>query len=167
MAGQLGKGGRAASIKGFAGIDPDTPLYLAIYFNYNAGGTDITTVLDDEATLSDLSGYEAQTPNTNGYVRIQIDDKLGAPTDSGLGYHESTNAADIPCFQTTGALAQTVGSGSPVRKLSYFVITTQQTANTSNTDHIFAFGPLTTEVSTFNTGDTFKILAGNADFRQS
>ncbi len=177
MAGQLGKGGRRLSVNAFAGFSPDTSMYLGIYFDKNSGGTAITTVLDDEATLDDLKAYEAggstAGPWANGYARVRIDNKVGGEVagedtsseDSSSGYHESTNENDITCFTTTGALSQTVLAGT--RELAYFVISTQTTAQSSDTHHIIAFGPLTSPVTAFNVGDNFKILVGNADFRQS
>lgn len=177
MAGQLGKGGRRRSVNAFAGFDPDTPLYLAFYFDKRTDNTSITTVLDDEATLDDLKDWEVGGSAgtwTNGYQRKRIDNLIGgaiggadsSSEDSGSGYHESTNQNEITCFTwSSGSLSQTVGAGT--HEIAYFVITTQETGNSSDTDDIIAFGDLTTPITSLNPGDAVKIAAGNADFRQS
>ena len=170
MALQLGRGGaqRAAQAMRGAAISSQ-PLYASFYFNSGPGPGHVTTPMSSFASLHDMRLSEIQTPGTNGYVRVQVDDKLGTPTYNTSGmYWETTNAAPITAFTSSGPLAQTLEwSVSLIKIITFIVISNQPTDNTTSLDHIHAFGPLGYPIFPFDTSDALVIPAGQLSLRQS
>jgi hypothetical protein len=170
MALQLGQGGRRRSLQAMIGESLSAAnYYVSFYFSHIGALQPI--IMNANSTLESVSDYEIIFNGGSG-SRVSLQSKMGIITsNTAFGYGEVVNTVPIQITPST-ALAQVVETfpspnNTTTRSISHVMITTRASGTSNITDEVIAFGPLLDPITSWTTGDTLSIPAGQLSFRQS